>query len=454
MANIYSPTLVIEDIGGKQVHIYGTKQNPLFSVRDIGAIHGGYKDLTKSQNIKKYPETEVSNCGIIQMNGIHKKMLVFTTLGVKRFFGNNVIPNEIVKHFPPSEVENTIPIPPDNILPVIPDNNPLIENTNFIVELLSDMFEGRSVRILGTIVDPLFVANDIGEILDIVKIKDSIHDYDDTERTTGKVLTPGGHQNMILLTEKGLYRILFTSHKKEAKKFRDWVVNIIREIRCTGKYNSTNDIERQGLEKQLRDSATEIDTLKSENKRLSTEYKPKIIYHECDINDYVDQPCVYLFHLEATYYKFGYSGEVDDRELKHNNNFKKYNVSPRLVKLWKCETMKIMKDTESKIKKLARQNKILVEKYDQKEIISTDDVGHVVKKIDKYISDQNSRETTSMRIKEKELDIAKINAKNESKRLDIELYKLKNNMTPSIRESNKMIPYAIHGSPSESTDNN
>ena len=94
------------------------------------------------------------------------------------------------------------------------------------------------ILIKGTQLEPLFRASDIGEILGINNIRQSIKDYDNTEKdavTTSD--TTGRNQSITFLTEKGLYKVLFKSRKPIAEKFQNWVCDVIKEIRLTGKYN-------------------------------------------------------------------------------------------------------------------------------------------------------------------------------------------------------------------------
>ena len=310
------------------------------------------------------------------------------------------------------------------------------------VELAKQLFQNKEIRIYGTTERPLFIAADVGVILEIKNIRTSIAKFEDWKKEdVHNVYTPSGNQTMTALTESGLYSLVFKSKKQVAKDFEKWILTeVLPTIRKTGKYNiqDTIDTQKQRLEQLLEESTTEIGTLKEENKKLSVGYKPQITYHECDINEFTNNPCVYLFHLRDNDYKFGVSGEIDVRKTTHSRKFKKHNIELKLIKLWRCETMQIMKDTELKIKNLASQNSILVNKYEQREIISTDNISHIVERIDKYVTDQNFREITFMRIKERELDVIKIERENENLLLQIELFKLKNNI------SNSSVAIATH----------
>jgi len=121
------------------------------------------------------------------------------------------------------------------------------------------------ILIKGTQLEPLFRASDIGEILGINNIRQSIKDYDNTEKdavTTSD--STGRNQSITFLTEKGLYKVLFKSRKPIAEKFQNWVCDVIKEIRLTGTYN---------LEKQLEEAKNEIIQIEETHK---TELDTKI----------------------------------------------------------------------------------------------------------------------------------------------------------------------------------
>jgi prophage antirepressor-like protein len=93
-----------------------------------------------------------------------------------------------------------------------------------------------SINIQGTHDDPLFQANQVGKLLGITNIRESIKDYDDDEKVSSTTATPGGAQQTLFLTELGLYRLLGQSRKPQARPFQKWVARVVREIRLNGKY--------------------------------------------------------------------------------------------------------------------------------------------------------------------------------------------------------------------------
>ena len=74
---------------------------------------------------------------------------------------------------------------------------------------------GVTINIQGTPEDPLFQANQIGELLGLVNVRDAIKDFDDDEKdAVGSTDSIGRHQIVLFLTELGLYRLLGTSRKR------------------------------------------------------------------------------------------------------------------------------------------------------------------------------------------------------------------------------------------------
>lgn len=119
------------------------------------------------------------------------------------------------------------------------------------------------IVIKGTYDTPLFRASDIGEILEMGNIRQSISSFDNTEKCA--VISndsTGREQNITFLTEKGLYKVLFKSRKPIAEKFQNWVCEIITEIRLNGKYE---------LEKQLEQAKNEIVQIEEKNKKTVDE---------------------------------------------------------------------------------------------------------------------------------------------------------------------------------------
>ena len=111
------------------------------------------------------------------------------------------------------------------------------------------------IVIKGTSDKPLFRASDVGVVLDITTIRSVIRDFDDSEKIVHTMQTIGGLQEVTFLTEKGLYKVLFRSRKPIAKKFQDWVFEVVNEIRLHGTYDLKKEMEKKTNEtiQQLED---------------------------------------------------------------------------------------------------------------------------------------------------------------------------------------------------------
>lgn len=85
--------------------------------------------------------------------------------------------------------------------------------------------------------EPWWVARDVCNVLDISNHSDAAGRLKADEKGVGKTETPGGVQKMLLVNEKGLYRLIFRSNKPEAEAFQDWVFGeVLPQIRRTGQY--------------------------------------------------------------------------------------------------------------------------------------------------------------------------------------------------------------------------
>jgi prophage antirepressor-like protein len=110
--------------------------------------------------------------------------------------------------------------------------------------------------------EPLFRAADIGKILDIKDWRSVTRDYEPDEKGMRSMHTLGGLQQVLVLTENGLYRLLFNSRKPIAKPFQRWVASVVREIQRNGEYVIKN-LQDQISEYQKKDEAKNIALVKA-----------------------------------------------------------------------------------------------------------------------------------------------------------------------------------------------
>ena len=132
-----------------------------------------------------------------------------------------------------------------------------------------------NVRIVMKGQEPWFVAKDVCECLAISKHRDAISRLDADERGALKVDTLGGKQEMATVNEYGLYSLVLSSRKPEAKEFKRWITHdVIPQIRKTGQYVA--DIPRT-LPDALRAYANEVEE-HNKAKALIEEQKPKVLF--------------------------------------------------------------------------------------------------------------------------------------------------------------------------------
>lgn len=99
-------------------------------------------------------------------------------------------------------------------------------------------FEHQPVRIVLVDGEPQFVARDICTAIELQNMSMALARLDDDEKGVNSIDTPGGPQQMVTITESGLYSLVLRSDKKAAAKFRRWVTHkVLPEIRRTGSYS-------------------------------------------------------------------------------------------------------------------------------------------------------------------------------------------------------------------------
>lgn len=92
----------------------------------------------------------------------------------------------------------------------------------------------RAVTIDG---EPWFAATDVCAALAITNTARALSRLDDDEKGIHSMNTLGGAQDLSTINESGLYSLILTSRKAEAKAFKKWVTSeVLPSIRKTGAY--------------------------------------------------------------------------------------------------------------------------------------------------------------------------------------------------------------------------
>lgn len=105
-------------------------------------------------------------------------------------------------------------------------------------ELMVLEFESQKIRVVGTKDNPMWVAADVCRILAINNPSATVAKFRVSEKGITTVYTPqGGRQEMLTVTEPGLYRLILKSRKPEAERLRVFLTHeVMPSLRKHGCY--------------------------------------------------------------------------------------------------------------------------------------------------------------------------------------------------------------------------
>ena len=127
---------------------------------------------------------------------------------------------------------------------------------------------GHQFTVYGTPEEPLFRAKDVAEFIEHKNITHLLALVDDDEKGVTEYVTPGGNQEVWMLTEDGLYEVLMQSRKPIAKQFKKGIKAILKEIRTKGGYMVAREDESP---EEIMSRALIIaqETIERKNKQIS-----------------------------------------------------------------------------------------------------------------------------------------------------------------------------------------
>lgn len=116
-----------------------------------------------------------------------------------------------------------------------------------MTELTPFMFQGNALRTAELDGQPAIVLADIAKILGYRNAPDASRILRPHHKGYAKVRTPGGEQEMIVVTEKGFNRLVLKSNAPNADQVQDWVTDeVLPSISETGSYG-TKQIDLNNL---------------------------------------------------------------------------------------------------------------------------------------------------------------------------------------------------------------
>lgn len=113
---------------------------------------------------------------------------------------------------------------------------------------LTYTFRENNVRVEMVNNEPWFLAKDVCEILDLNNSRQALTRLDDDEKSDVTINDGRQNRSMSVVNESGLYQLIFTSRKEEAKEFRKWVTSeVLPSIRKDGGYIVSKEDESPEL---------------------------------------------------------------------------------------------------------------------------------------------------------------------------------------------------------------
>ncbi|EEW7518464.1 Bro-N domain-containing protein [Escherichia coli] len=125
-----------------------------------------------------------------------------------------------------------------------------------IRDLVVLRFDGVDVRVVYLNGDPWFVAKDVCAALELTNSRTALQMLDDDEKGVNLTYTPGGNQNMSIISESGFYKLIARSRKEQY------------QISASEKGRELQACKRKKRE------------LEEEEKRLIREYQPEFYFGE------------------------------------------------------------------------------------------------------------------------------------------------------------------------------
>lgn len=109
-------------------------------------------------------------------------------------------------------------------------------------QVIPFQFDAREVRTMLIDDQPWFVAADVCQALAVRNNRDALSRLDEDEKGVATTDTLGGSQAVGIINESGLYSLILTSRKTEAKRFKKWITaEVLPAIRRTGQYHDSSN---------------------------------------------------------------------------------------------------------------------------------------------------------------------------------------------------------------------
>lgn len=144
-------------------------------------------------------------------------------------------------------------------------------------------YKGSKVRVVQQDRETWFIATDVAKILGYRDAHNLIRRLDNDEKGTRSVSTPGGSQELSIISEAGLYRAVLASSVPSAREFKRWVTHeVLPSIRRRGVYATPEVVEAMLSDPDVLIKAlTELKNERAERQRAQAQIeadRPKVLF--------------------------------------------------------------------------------------------------------------------------------------------------------------------------------
>lgn len=127
--------------------------------------------------------------------------------------------------------------------------------------MLAFHFEDSQLRAFDEDGEAWFVAQDVCAMLGLGNPTRALANLDDDEKGLTTSNTLGGFQQLLIVSESGLYAMIFRSRKPVAKKIRKWVTQeVLPTIRRTGRYELPSNDDAASTEQPGREPFVNLES--------------------------------------------------------------------------------------------------------------------------------------------------------------------------------------------------
>lgn len=116
------------------------------------------------------------------------------------------------------------------------------------MKFITENYKGHDIRFINKNGDYWAVGSDVARLLGFRDAYNVVRILPEHVRGTLKVSTLGGNQNMTVINEKAIYRLVMRSNKAEALEFQDWICDLLiglRQATGLGSFEAFRMLDKQ-----------------------------------------------------------------------------------------------------------------------------------------------------------------------------------------------------------------